>query len=186
MNKEEIKEIIFGIGVDSFNRFGAFLDIIPCLKGENYWYALIEACTSSDNLYNYKEAVKKSFLSNQPGSESIMNAAETNYFESLPEKVTIYRGMTEVEARGGDYGCSWTLKKEVAEFFAYKYWRNISTKHLKKVVKELVIDKSEIIAFFNQRQEFEVFYAHKNKLKSRSIKDGVGSRRKNQMALLDD
>lgn len=186
MNKQEINEIIFGIGVDSFNRFHTFLDIIPRLKGENYWYALIRAYTSSDNLYNYRYSVKECFLSNQPRSKSVMNEAEIKHFESLPERVTIYRGMTQVESRSGNYGCSWTLKKEVAEFFAYKYWRNISTRNLKKVVKEITIDKSEIICFYNGRSEFEIFYTNKNKRRSRGRTNSVGSRGKNQMALLDD
>jgi hypothetical protein len=90
--------------------------------------------------------------------EYLMSLSERRFLEKLPEKITIYRGMTENELNQKSFGCSWTLKKEVAEFFVNNYQRNYATRHLKKVVHELNINKSEVIAFFNERKEFEIIF----------------------------
>lgn len=158
MNKKQIDSILFGIICNSYNRFYVFLKMVPRLKGKYYWYALRNAYDSSDNLYHIKEIVKGSFAKDEPERQSLMSKEEREYLTGLPEHITIYRGMTEVEYKSGDFGISWTLKKEVAEFFMHTYLRNHSTNHLKKVVHELVINKSDVIAFFNERQEFEIIY----------------------------
>lgn len=157
MNKKEIDNIL--INVDSFNRFQTFLTLSSKLKGKNYWYALRSAYESSDNLYPYKSEVKLCFLSNEPHRKNLMTSEERNFLTKLPEKVKVYRGMTEQEYKSGEFGISWTLKKEVAEFFAFKYQRNFSTQHNKKVVHEMTIDKNSIICFWNGRKEFEIITA---------------------------
>ena len=158
MDKKQIDNILFGIGCNSFNRFEMFLSIAPKLKGELYWYALKESYISSDNLFHFKGLVKASFSSKQPNREKLMNYDEIRYLTSLPEQVNIYRGMTEQELKTKNYGISWTLKKEVAEFFANSYPRNFSTNEMKKVVYEMTIKKNDIVAFFNDRDEFEIIY----------------------------
>ena len=158
MNKKEIENILWGLGVNTFNRFETFLEIAPQLHGENYWYGLKISYTGSDNLLQYKDAIKSSFESNEPNRNSLMSSKELKYINRLPEGITIYRGMTENELIGGQFGVSWTLKKKVAAFFAETYSRNYSTYHLKKVVHKITIKKNKIIAFFNVRQEFEIIY----------------------------
>ena len=156
--RNEINRILCGIGVDSWNRFETFLSLIPRLKGENYWYALRIAYERSDNLYHMRGLVKAAFLRTEPGRDALMNSEEREYLKNLPDNITIYRGMTETELQQKDFGISWTLKHEVAEFFAQKYWRNISTNHHKKTVHKLTIDKGEVITFLNDRDEFEIIY----------------------------
>jgi hypothetical protein len=158
MNKEEIDNLIFGIGVNSYNRFQTFLGIIPKLTGENYWYALRNSYDCSDNLFEVSGLVKGCFLKDEPQRECLMLPDEVEYLNTLPEIITIYRGMTENEFNQKSFGISWTLKKEVAEFFANTYQRNLATNHLKKKVHEMTIDKSEVIAYFNERNEFEIIY----------------------------
>ncbi|MCA0363610.1 MAG: hypothetical protein LCH67_06175 [Bacteroidetes bacterium] len=157
MTKEEIKEKLF-IGVSSFNRFQVFIDMIPKLKGKNYWFALRESYEMSDNLFKYSDIIKKCFLKSEPERESLMFPEELDYLKSLPDKIIIYRGMTELELISKKFGCSWTLKKEVADFFAHTYQRNFDTKHLKKTVHKMTIYKKDVIAFFNGRNEFEIIY----------------------------
>lgn len=156
--KKEIKSIIWGIGCDSFNRFETFLKIVPQLKGKLYWYALRKAYDCSDDMFHLRGLVKAAFKKSEPGRETLMSKKERDYLNSLPDQITIYRGMTEAERKTGNFGISWTLKKEVAEFFAFTYWRNRQTNKLKKTVHELIINKSEVIAFFNDRKEFEIIY----------------------------
>ncbi len=69
--------------------------------------------------------------------------------------------MTKIESKSRNYGISWTLKKEVAEFFAYTYIRNHAICGLRKTVKSTVINKSDVVAFFNGRKEFEIIYISK-------------------------
>jgi hypothetical protein len=158
MNKEEIDKILFGIGVDSFNRFKTFLKMKSQLKGKNYWYALRSSYEMSDNLYSFSKMIKKCFLKSEPQRESLMLPEEIEYFNNLPYQITIYRGMTEDDLNQKAFGCSWTVKKEVAEYFAYTYMRNIDTRNINKVVHELTINKNEVVAFFNAREEFEIIY----------------------------
>jgi hypothetical protein len=127
---------------------------------------LRDAYELSDNLFQYKVDVKLAFARNELKKEYLMSLSERRFLENLPEQITIYRGMTENELKQKTFGCSWTLKKEVAEFFATTYERNYATNHLKKVVHEITIDKSEVIAFFNVRKEFEIIYIKGNGNKS--------------------
>ena len=53
-----------------------------------------------------------------------MTKQELKIYNSLPENITIYRGMTTEELESGDFGISWTLSKECDGFFAFKYGRN--------------------------------------------------------------
>lgn len=158
MRENEIDNILLGIGVNSYNRFETFINLIPQLSGKSYWYALRNSYVKSDNLYKYRELIKNCFLKNEPQKEHLMSLEEKEYLNSLPEQITIYRGMTKKELRSKEFGCSWSLKKETAEFFAFEYFRNYDTRHLQKTVKEMKIDKSEVTAFFNERNEFEIIY----------------------------
>jgi hypothetical protein len=135
-----------------------FLSIKPLLKNKLYWYALRRAYESSDNLFLYRNDTKFAFLSNESGREFLMTKKEREYLKKLPEKITIYRGMTKKELKQKNFGVSWTLKKEIAEFFANKYERNFDTNHLPKIVHQIDIDKKDIIAFLNDRNEFEIVY----------------------------
>jgi len=167
MTKKEVDTILgFGqshlIPIEGFplgvTRFQAFLAICRVLKGKLYWYALRYAYDCSDDLYEYRFDVKHAFESQEDQKDFLMTKQERIFLQNLPEQITIYRGMTVDELKEGTFGCSWTLKKEVAEFFAYTYHRNLSTSHLEKTVHEIIIDKSEVIAFFNGREEFEIIY----------------------------
>lgn len=137
-----------------------FLLIKKKLRGELYWYALRNAYDSTDNLFRHKYEVRKAFNRRELGRSKLMSEEEIEYLDTLPETLTIYRGMTEEELKSGVHGVSWTLKKETAEFFREKYGRNYATNHLKKVVHVLIIKKSKVIAFINGRNEFEIIYLH--------------------------
>lgn len=171
MTKKEIDTVLnFGsshlayfeglpIGV---SKWQVFLSIKPLLKAKKYWYALRQTYTMSDNLFHYRNDVILAFSKNEPQREYLMNRQERIFLNSLPEKITIYRAMTEMEFKGKSFGVSWSLKKEVAEFFANEYQRNYATNNLKKRVHEMTIDKREVISFFNNRQEFEIIYIKDN------------------------
>jgi hypothetical protein len=94
-----------------------------------------------------------------------MNEDELRFLKNMPDKITIYRGMTKDEQVSKNFGVSWSLEKNTADFFAYKYNRNFHTATTEKVVHKLVINKSEVIAFLNSRDEFEIIYVQDNQSK---------------------
>jgi hypothetical protein len=81
----------------------------------------------------------------------VMEVNEIDELLALPDKVTIYRGMSKKEKASGTYGISWTLDEEVAKFFAKRF-------QLKGTVEKRIIDKSEIKALLLGRDEKEVIY----------------------------
>ena len=79
-------------------------------------------------------------------------------YDNLPDKMVIYRGMSIIEYRSKNFGFSWTLSKEKAEFFAIKFGRNFDTAHDEKLVCSISISKSDVIGYDNGRKEREVYF----------------------------
>ena len=156
MDYEEASNLL--IMCSSYDRFETFLKIKDQLNDKDYWRTLADAYTGSDNLYALKEEVKEAFLEDRSNREFLMTKKELKIYNSLPENLTIYRGMTVEELESGDFNISWTLLKERAEFFAYKYGRNFSTEGIPKVVHQLEVMKVEILAYFHDGNEQEVIY----------------------------
>ena len=154
LNRPQISEIL-GYA-NSYTRFQTFLDILPRLKSEDYWYALRNAYDSSDDLYHLRKEVRKAFLRRFKNRFSLMSAKEIQKLNSLPKKFKIYRGMTELEFRSHEYGVSWTFIKARGIYFRDKYTRNHATQHLQKVLAVATVNKKDIIAIFTERKESEV------------------------------
>ena len=150
---------------DRILRIQAFKAIRPLLKGKLYWYALKNTYTGSDDLFEYRDYLKELFESDEPYRDFILNREGRKYLIELPNEITIYRGMTIAEFESKEFGISWSLKKEVAEFFANKYMRNFSTKGEKTKVHKLKISKDQILAYFNERNEHEIIYIQRANLR---------------------
>lgn len=92
-----------------------------------------------------------------------MNTEERQFVAKLPDEVTIYRGMTELEEELGkenpkEYGISWTLSKKVARYFIEEYKLNYEFEDLDKVIIKKKIRKEKIVAYFADRNEKEIIY----------------------------
>lgn len=153
---QKVGAILMRPGIDSFNRMDEFLSIQNTLTHQEYWYGLQFAYTCSDNLFHLSRKVKKAFYSTRPLREYMMDTEELELFKSLPKQVKIYRGMTEAEYESGNFGIGWSLRQDVAEFFAYKYIRNFSTSQLPKVVLSASISSEYVIGYLNGRNEDEL------------------------------
>lgn len=85
--------------------------------------------------------------------ELVMNEEELAYYNSLPDKVTLYRGCSieEYEDEDGDscFGISWTTSRDVAEFFAFRNEQEDTA------VYSIEVDKEDIKAVFLSRNELE-------------------------------
>lgn len=171
----------YSIDVDSTDRFKALLgllkklDNIEGISDKKYWTMIGLTWESCDNLIHYREEVKSLFRSKRKFRQYLMSSAGQSSLNKLPEEITIFRGMTVDEFKSGDFGISWSLKKEVAEFFA-KYFRNCHVTYYPKTICELKIKKSDVIAFFNGRNEEEIIYdyaSHKNKIQMKPKRHSV-------------
>lgn len=89
--------------------------------------------------------------------ENLMDDADYEFYRSLPDNVTIYRGLSkdELEDEDGDecgvQGISWTTEYSVAEFFAARIPQNLNP-----CVVKAVVPKSNIRFATMRRCEFEV------------------------------
>lgn len=145
------------------NRFDKFFEYYKNdeFSYPEFWYGFQIAYSDSDDLYKWTPAIKgllksKKDIEYEQIRYYMMNESELAYYEELPERVTVYRGMTLDEYNSGDFGVSWSLKEEIAKYFAFDYPRNYSTNHLKKMVHSIEVSKENILALLNERDEFEV------------------------------
>lgn len=99
------------------------------------------------------------FQSDRPGREHLMSEKDRDYFDQLPDEITIYRAMSKKEYDSGNYRLSWTLNKKVAEFFSE---RSESLYEKDMLIHEVKINKTEAIAYFNDRNEEEIIYIKNN------------------------
>ena len=78
----------------------------------------------------------------------LMEQSENDFFNSLPDVVTIYRGVTDYN-KGNKKALSWTLSKKTAKWFATRWNEN-------GYIFEAKINKENIIAYCNKRNEQEI------------------------------
>lgn len=82
-----------------------------------------------------------------------MREEDKKVLDSFSNIVTVYRGTSLKEFEREEYGQSWTLSKEKAEFFAYHY--NPLYEGTERVVVSTEIFKDDIFAYVNDREEEE-------------------------------
>ena len=85
----------------------------------------------------------------------LMGQDNFKVYENLPDTFTVYRGLQE---NAQEDGLSWTLSKDVAEWFASRFENDCE-------IIERKIYKSEVIAYFNDRDEEEIVLDIKKVLK---------------------
>lgn len=84
--------------------------------------------------------------------ESLMDAEELAYYNSLPDEFTVYRG---IASKSNKKGISYTLSLEKAEWFANRFQKN-------GYVLTGTAKKKDVLAYFNGRKEQEVLIEPKN------------------------
>lgn len=152
----------FALRVNSMNRLEALLlhfQIRNNITDKEYWTTLGETWQVCDNLFDYQKEVKALFSAKRRFKKYLMCSKDVLYLNKLPQRITIYRGMTVDEFKSDNYGVSWTLSKKTAKFFT-KYPRNYQTINRPQKICKLVIPKRQVIAFFNNRNEKEIIYIY--------------------------
>lgn len=125
------------------------------ISDEVYWKLVSRCYVNSDFSFESSEYIASLLFVDRPNSELMMNEEEREFFNALPDMVQIYRGCSLKEIESGAFRFSWTLSKKVANFFAFEYNRNLNTNC---DVVEKTVPKSQLLAYFNEREEEEILY----------------------------
>lgn len=133
------------------------------MTDKQYWY-LIGQCYITTNLpHSDMDTVLGFINTDRANREYMMSEEDRKYFDNLPAEVIIYRGCSVKEIESGEFRISWTLDRSIAEYFAYEYINPNFETSLEKdkdqynVIQKVVL-KSELIAYFSDRNEFEILY----------------------------
>ncbi|MFC5193634.1 hypothetical protein ACFPIK_17810 [Algoriphagus aquatilis] len=132
------------------------------LIGCDYWKWIGELYMTTSNNNAVLQILKLIFSAEEKDKKCLMIEEEIQFLDSLPEEIEIHRGMTVKESKNKNYGMSWSLNKKIAEFFAYEYMETIAAGKPMTVVT-MKIPKSEVIAYFNRRNEEEILWVSKKK-----------------------
>lgn len=143
-------------------RVHAFSRIASQLTDTDYWGQLGQLWTDSENIFE-AEALWLRLLTSpaRMGSrELIMTAEERAHLASLPERITVYRGYSQ-PGRGN--GMSWSLSREVARRFAFRFAGDTTGRITRRTVA-----KEQAIAYFSGRGEQEIVLSPRRRSKARA------------------
>ena len=135
-------------------RIEAFYAVQEEMTDREYWSTLGLIWTDSENIFQYRGFWMFALMSPRPEREYIMSEEDRAVFNALPKRFTVYRGCNHLN----EDGFSWTLKREVAEWFI-GYNAKLDLERGKRVeagVIERVVEKSDCIAYFGERKEEEI------------------------------
>lgn len=164
-NLEKIKAITMenfsGLSLDDADLPAIYASIPESMKMT--WFKLCHDCM---DLEDYSLYLKKSWLDeedpNQDANVSreeivayfrkatrLMTAEEQAYFAALPDKITIYRGVSPQRAV---YGLSWTPDHEIA----MRYKRRYEMGEVQGELLTATIDKKHALCYIDELQEKEL------------------------------
>ncbi len=149
--KDQLDLLIFGRGINTYNRFSRFLHVQHLVHGWQFWHLLRTAYENADGLYIYRQEVRDAFLKDEPEKSCLMKPEEHRFLASMDPVVTVHRGMSIAEKESGDFGVSWTLSRQKAEDFSFEYWR-APFRSEEMTVMTLEVSVSDVIAYFSGSQ----------------------------------
>lgn len=122
----------------------------PYLSRADLSELLADAWTSAENPNMDVNVTKAELVKmfEESDREVLMTFEERIRLSELPDKITIYRGLTTFNARNVK-ALSWTVDKRKAEWFAHRFGEN-------GTVYTAQIKKADVLAFFMGRNESEI------------------------------
>ncbi len=141
-------------------RFEAFAQIFDQMDDKEYWENLGWIWTDTENLWQVKKIVYPLIQSKRPEKKHLMNEREQHFLQSLPEQFIVYRGHNHINKNG----FSWTLSYWKANWFAHRFHKPLAG------VVRAIVNKEDVLAFFEGRGEYEVVVDYK-KVKKQQIKE---------------
>lgn len=118
--------------------------------------------TQSEGGNNFTVLTKRECLSyfRKSVPNILMEPEDYTTFKELPETVTVYRGVCPRQKKPipsdekNTNALSWTLSEDVAKYFATRYMTPSETR--KGIIYKAHIEKSHILAYFEDRNEKEI------------------------------
>jgi hypothetical protein len=89
-----------------------------------------------------------------------MTYDEKKYYNDLPSKFKIYRGISQNEHETKDFGISWSLSEEMAK--KYVYFNKNKVEEGKGGVIDTTVEKKDILTIFLVHEDLEIIYINKN------------------------
>tara|TARA_B100001971_G_C18189484_1_gene537724 strand:- start:184 stop:1338 length:1155 start_codon:yes stop_codon:yes gene_type:complete len=128
-----------------WEKFPKFLEIHEELEDDDYFSILGDILHMGTYYSDYE--IEFDYLLNNPDRDMnnrihLMDEEEQKIFKLIPERGTIYRGAKD----GMEYGFSWTLEQEKAEWFAKGYPGDA-------VLLKGQFQKDDVIAYFDREKE---------------------------------
>lgn len=129
-------------------RFEPFMALCKVFENDtDYWECLNLVYT--DAIWpTGKDILLRLFKAKRANREAFMTKEDQMEFAQMPEALTIYRGY---QKRGKKLGLSWTLSKEKAIWFAYRWSHRGSP-----LVAIGTCKKADVFGYCNDREEQEI------------------------------
>lgn len=134
--------------------------------GEKDYGEILNMCWTTEEFNsNNPDVTKKEMVSlfKKANKQYLMEEDDYKTYLELPDKITIYRGVRSPKYKKG---LAWSLDKDIATWFATRFESD------EYYLYEVEIDKKEILAYFNDRDEQEIIINPYN-LKKYEIKEMV-------------
>ena len=88
------------------------------ISKQDFWWLFKDVWLDSENIFENKILWHSLLKTHRDEPQLMMNEDERETLESMPDKLTVYRGGMD------DKGFSWTLNKDTAKWFANKWIMN--------------------------------------------------------------
>lgn len=150
-------------------RVRAFMNLIDYMNDADYWKYLGQIWTDSENINQERLNWIRLWESDRSDRHLVMSEEERATLEGLPDRITIYRG---VSTRKGLQGLSWTIDRGRAVWFGRRFASFDSRSIF--YVGEAEVEKRHVLAFFDREDEIVVF--PKNCRNIRSKRENVPTR----------
>lgn len=126
---------------------------------------LADAWVTQENPNDDKNVSRRTAISwfKHADKKKLMTEEDFKIYKSLPDKIKVYRGVSVGRV---ELGLSWTANKQKAQWFQHRFDEAHGTK--KGYLLEALVDKKDILAYFNTRGEDELVvnvYAIRNSIK---------------------
>lgn len=148
MELDDILARFWGPGIESCNRLELMLDEVDRLPSAMFWPVFQEVWPTCDSTWAQQEALLDLLRFHQP-CQAHLGTADREFFASLPDIVSLYRGCS----RDRLLGLSWSTDRAIAETFARGH-RGIYVPD--PIVAEAQIAKTWILAVSTARGESEI------------------------------
>jgi hypothetical protein len=135
-------------------RLYGFLQIEEELSDQQYWSILGDVWTNIENISEDIQHWRRLWRSKRPNRSVAMDEDEREIFDTLPERLTIYRGSAN---RRGVRSMSWSRQPERAHWFGRRSAGFVHADYYYLATCE--VRKEDVLAYFSREDEIVLFPA---------------------------